>query len=152
MVIVKMLWSRRMSVALGAVLLGHSALAQTYQGRELVKPSLLADTSAIVAGKPFTVGLLLRMAPGWHTYWKFSGDAGLPTEIKWTLPPGWKIGEIQWPIPLKTNDPGDIQTERATQYRSFCALSPFASTKLSRFKDRRNKLEPHRIRSSFESG
>src|SRR5262249_935060 len=26
------------------------------------------------------------------------------------LPPGWKIGEIQWPIPLKTVDPGDIET------------------------------------------
>jgi thiol:disulfide interchange protein DsbD len=50
------------------------------------------------------------MAPAWHTYWKFSGDAGLPSELKWKLPPGWKIGEIQWPIPLKTIDPGDIQT------------------------------------------
>ena len=85
-------------------------LGQTYQGKQLVKPELLADTSAIVPGKPFTVGLLLRMAPGWHTYWKFSGDAGLPTELKWKLPPGWKISEIQWPIPLKTIDPGDIQT------------------------------------------
>ena len=70
----------------------------------------MADTNAVVPGKPFTVGLLLRMAPGWHTYWKFSGDAGLPTEMKWKLPPGWKIGDIQWPIPLKTNDPGDIET------------------------------------------
>ncbi|HEY5767258.1 MAG TPA: protein-disulfide reductase DsbD domain-containing protein, partial [Candidatus Udaeobacter sp.] len=70
----------------------------------------LADTTAIVPGKSFTVGLLLRMAPGWHTYWKFSGDAGLPTELKWKLPPGWKVGEIQWPIPLKTIDPGDIET------------------------------------------
>src|SRR5262249_41629336 len=50
------------------------------------------------------------MAPGWHTYWKFSGDAGLPTELKWKLPPGWKIGDIQWPITLKTVDPGDIET------------------------------------------
>ena len=50
------------------------------------------------------------MAPGWHTYWKFSGDAGLPTEMKWKLPPGWKVGDIQWPIPLKTIDPGDIET------------------------------------------
>jgi len=88
----------------------HEISAQTYQGRELVKATLLADTSAVVPGKPFTAGLLLRMAPGWHTYWKFSGDAGLPTEIKWKLPPGWKAGEIEWPIPLKTNDPGDIQT------------------------------------------
>src|SRR2546423_15452577 len=86
------------------------AFAQTYQGKQLVKAELLADTSTIVPGKPFTVGLFLRMAPGWHTYWKFSGDAGLPTELKWKLPPGWKIGDIQWPIPLKTIDPGDIQT------------------------------------------
>src|SRR5215472_4591606 len=85
-------------------------VAQTYQGKELVRPELLADTTAIVPGKPFTVGLLLRMAPGWHTYWKFSGDAGLPTELKWKLPPGWKIREIQWPVPLKTVDPGDIET------------------------------------------
>jgi len=85
-------------------------LGQAYRGKQLVKAELLADTNAIVPGKPFTVGLLLRMAPGWHTYWKFSGDAGLPTELKWKLPPGWKIGEIQWPIPLKTIDPGDIQT------------------------------------------
>jgi thiol:disulfide interchange protein DsbD len=85
-------------------------LGQEYQGKQLVKAELLADTSAVVPGKPFTVGLLLRMAPAWHTYWKFSGDAGLPTELKWKLPPGWKTGEIQWPIPLKTIDPGDIQT------------------------------------------
>ena len=85
-------------------------LGQTYQGKQLVKPALLADTTAVVPGKPFIVGLLLRMAPGWHTYWKFSGDAGLPTEMKWKLPAGWKISEIQWPIPLKTIDPGDIQT------------------------------------------
>src|SRR5438128_1332963 len=84
--------------------------SQTYEGKQLVKAELLADTNAVVPGKTFTVGLLLRMAPGWHTYWKFSGDAGLPTEMKWKLPPGWKIGEIQWPIPLKTIDPGDIET------------------------------------------
>lgn len=87
-----------------------NGVAQTYQGKQLVKAELLADTAAIVPGKSFTAGLLLRMAPGWHTYWKFSGDAGLPTELKWKLPPGWKIGDIQWPIPLKTIDPGDIET------------------------------------------
>ena len=53
---------------------GHG---QTYEGRELVKAQLLADTDAIVPGKAFTAGVLLHMAPHWHTYWKFSGDAGL---------------------------------------------------------------------------
>jgi thiol:disulfide interchange protein/DsbC/DsbD-like thiol-disulfide interchange protein len=88
----------------------QSAHAQFYQGRELVKAELVADTNAIVPGKPFTVGLLLHMVPHWHTYWKYSGDAGLPTEIKWDVPAGWKVGEIQWPIPSKMKDPGDIQT------------------------------------------
>jgi len=97
-------------VCLSIFVLPSRGQSQTYKGKQLVKAELLADTNAIVPGKPFTIGLLLRMAPGWHTYWKFSGDAGLPTEIKWKLPPGWKVGEIQWPIPLKTTDPGDIQT------------------------------------------
>jgi thiol:disulfide interchange protein len=92
------------------VAVASNGFAQTYQGKQLVKAELLADTTAIVPGKSFTAGLLLRMAPGWHTYWKFSGDAGLPTELKWKLPPGWKVGDIQWPIPLKTIDPGDIET------------------------------------------
>lgn len=92
------------------VAVGSNGFAQNYQGKQLVKAELLADTTAIVPGKSFTAGLLLRMAPGWHTYWKFSGDAGLPTELKWKLPPGWKVGDIQWPIPLKTIDPGDIET------------------------------------------
>ena len=91
-------------------LLARNLAAQIYEGRELVKPQLLADTTAIVPGKPFTVGLLLHMVPHWHTYWKFSGDAGLPSEMKWHLPSGWKVGEIQWPIPSKMSDPGDIQT------------------------------------------
>lgn len=83
--------------------------AQVFEGRELVKAELLANTNAVVPGKPFTIGLHLRMVPGWHTYWKFPGDAGIPTEIKWKLPAGWKAGEIQWPMPLKLNEPGDIQ-------------------------------------------
>src|SRR5438552_12846445 len=110
MVIVRMSSWRPLSIALWAIFLAPLVSAQNYQGRELVKATLLADTSAILPGKPFTAGLFLRMAPGWHTYWKFSGDAGLPTEIKWNLPPGWKVGEIQWAIPHKLKDPGDILT------------------------------------------
>jgi DsbC/DsbD-like thiol-disulfide interchange protein len=97
-------------VVLLAIFTTAPAGAQVYEGKQIVKATLLADTAAVVPGKPLTVGLLLRMAAGWHTYWKFSGDAGLPTEIKWKLPPGWKIGEIEWPIPLKLKDPGDIVT------------------------------------------
>jgi len=89
--------------------LAPSASGQIYEGRELVKAELLVDTSAVVAGKSLKAGVLLKMVPGWHTYWKFPGDAGIPTEIKWKLAPGWKAGQIQWPTPLKLDEPGDIQ-------------------------------------------
>ncbi|MEP7070784.1 MAG: protein-disulfide reductase DsbD domain-containing protein [Verrucomicrobiota bacterium] len=86
-----------------------TARAQIYQGKQLVQAEMLASTTAVVAGQPFLIGLRLRMTPGWHTYWKYPGDAGIPTDVKWQLPVGWKVGPIQWPIPQKLNEPGDIQ-------------------------------------------
>jgi DsbC/DsbD-like thiol-disulfide interchange protein len=90
-------------------LLTIAAHAQVFEGKTLVKASLLADTTAIVPGKPFEVGVLLEMAPGWHTYWEYPGDAGLPTSISWTLPEGFVAGPIQWPLPHRVLEPGDIE-------------------------------------------
>ena len=99
----------RVSLTAIALCSATESRAQLYQGRQLVDAKLIADTTTIVPGREFTAGLLLKMQPGWHTYWQFPGDAGIPTEIKWNLPPGWEAGPIQWPIPLKLKEPGDIQ-------------------------------------------
>ena len=74
-----------------------------------VTASLLADTTAIVPGLPFTGGLLLKMQPGWHTYWRDPGDSGLATTVKWDLPPGFHAGAIQWPAPIRHVEPGDMK-------------------------------------------
>jgi thiol:disulfide interchange protein len=47
------------------------------------------------------VGLQLAHQPQWHTYWKNSGDSGLPTQLTWTLPVGVMAGDIAWPAPQK---------------------------------------------------
>jgi DsbC/DsbD-like thiol-disulfide interchange protein len=60
---------------------------------------LLAETTSIQPGKPFTVGVRFKMEPEWHIYWQNPGDSGSPTRIEWTLPAGFKAGEIQWPRP-----------------------------------------------------
>lgn len=85
------------------------AQAQMYEGRELVQATMVADTTAIIPGKPFQVGILLKMAPGWHTYWEYPGDAGIPTQITWSLPEKFGTGPIQWPLPQRIVEPGDIQ-------------------------------------------
>jgi len=83
--------------------------AQTYQGAQLVNAHLLPDADGIVPGKPITIGLQLQTQPGWHTYWEYAGDAGLPTHIDWKLPPGFTAGPIQWPVPALDAEPGDIE-------------------------------------------
>ena len=92
-----------------AVCLGAPAWAQ-FGDRVLVTPSLVADTGAVAAGQEFTVGLRLKFAPGWHTYWQFSGDSGAPVKVEWTLPPGFTAGPLQWPIPKAHLDDGDMIT------------------------------------------
>ena len=94
--------------ALLAVLIPSQA--QILDGQTLVSARLVPSKTAVVPGQPFEVGLLLEMAPGWHTYWEYSGDAGLPTKIAWTLPAGFESGPIQWPAPHLMIEPGEIWT------------------------------------------
>jgi thiol:disulfide interchange protein DsbD len=61
----------------------------------------VAEDKAVAPGGTITVALEEKIAPRWHTYWKNPGDAGAPTEIQWTLPPGWKADAIQWPRPKR---------------------------------------------------
>ncbi len=74
------------------------------------KISLVADVKSIKPGSTFTAGLLMRMQKGWHTYWKNSGEAGLPTQIRWTLPEGMTAGEIRWPLPHKYDESAEVLT------------------------------------------
>lgn len=66
-----------------------------------VHVQLIADRDAVRPGGTFTVAVEQDIASGWHTYWSNPGEAGQPTEIKWSLPPGWKAGAIQWPYPVR---------------------------------------------------
>ena len=98
-----------MLLALFAVIAAPTAEAQLYQGRKLVEANLVADTSTIVPGKPFRIGLHLKIAPGWHVYWKNPGDSGIATEAGWDLPDGFSAGTLQWPLPKRIEEPGDIE-------------------------------------------
>jgi thiol:disulfide interchange protein DsbD len=69
---------------------------------------LMADTTAIVPGKSFQLGVYLEPQPGWHTYYKESGEAGMPTRITWTLPSGFKASDLEWEKPSKFNDSGIV--------------------------------------------
>ncbi|MDB5777942.1 MAG: cytochrome c biosis protein transrane region [Polaromonas sp.] len=69
---------------------------------EQVRAELLAwAPEGVEPGKPVWLGLQLAHQPEWHTYWKNSGDSGLPTMLEWQLPAGITAGDIAWPTPKK---------------------------------------------------
>ncbi len=70
---------------------------------------LLLSAGSARPGDTILAGVDLKMDPGWHTYWKNAGDSGIPTTIKWDLPPGITAGEIQWPTPKKL-PPAEVTT------------------------------------------
>ena len=68
-------------------------------GGDPVAFSLVADTTHVVPGKTFLLAVKVEVRPNWHSYWINPGGSGLPTEVKWVLPDGFKSGETLYPVP-----------------------------------------------------
>jgi len=68
--------------------------------------TLVTDLDGVGADGSVRVALRLRMAPGWHTYWRNPGEAGAPPELSLTLPEGARAGEIAWPTPRRVTEAG----------------------------------------------
>jgi len=92
---------KRILASLAALALLAAALPTP--ARAQVAASLVSANASIHPGTPFNVALHLVHQPHWHTYWVNPGT-GLPTKLKWTLPLGWKAGDIQWPAPMLLSD------------------------------------------------
>lgn len=96
----------RLLATLAAIILLSAGFASTGQAQPgwassepIVDAQLVSDVSVAAPGEPFHLGLHQVMPEGWHTYWRNPGDNGLPTDIRWDVPAGVTIGEIEWPAP-----------------------------------------------------
>ncbi len=91
----------RAALAFAAILLATPALA--LESAPVASPrataTLVSEAAGLAPGQEFRIGLRLRLAEGWHTYWRNAGDAGAPAEIALTLPEGATAGPIAWPLP-----------------------------------------------------
>ena len=63
--------------------------------------TLVSETDSYAPGHPFRLGLSLKIAPGWHTYWQNPGDAGAPPTLDITGAAG---GPIAYPTPSHEQD------------------------------------------------
>ena len=98
---------------------GLSLLHATPVRMGAVEAELVPAVASVQPGRPFEVALRLAHNPHWHTYWINPGT-GYPTTIKWTLPPGWQAGEIQWPVPHVLTDARGAISAMAMRARCSC--------------------------------
>jgi thiol:disulfide interchange protein DsbD len=91
-------------IALFLSLVSGAALAEPVHTPH-VTAELVSEYATAKAGETVMIGLRLEMEKHWHTYWRFPGDSGLPTKVKWELPGGWKISEPLWPTPSRIQLP-----------------------------------------------
>ena len=84
-----------------ALLASHPAVAAESNAAvsKRATVSLVSDTDAVTPGTPYRLGLRFQITEGWHIYGQNSGDAGIPPELEWSLPPGLSVGKIAWPAP-----------------------------------------------------
>jgi thiol:disulfide interchange protein len=84
-----------------ALLSGTGPAAAQIDSAPKVQARLVAEAGEIAPGGTVAVALEEIIRPGWHTYWINPGEAGLPSELKWSLPPGWRAGAMEWPYPRR---------------------------------------------------
>jgi thiol:disulfide interchange protein DsbD len=82
-----------------AAIAAPAAAQQPLSAARQVDAGLHSSRAAVAPGERFTIALRETINEGWHTYWRNPGDSGEATSLTWTLPPGWRVGEIQWPAP-----------------------------------------------------
>ena len=85
---------RRLLVLLALMLLPAAAHARG------IEPQLVAEGPAPPGGE-VDLAIHMRPAKGWHGYWLNPGDAGLPMDVKWQLPPGFSVGALRYPVPTR---------------------------------------------------
>jgi thiol:disulfide interchange protein DsbD len=94
---------------IGTILGGLFCLAAITASAAHTQARLILSADTARPGDTVLAGVDLKMEPGWHTYWKNPGEAGMATKIEWQLPPGVTAGEIQWPLPEKL-PPAEVTT------------------------------------------
>ena len=62
---------------------------------------LIAGSPAAGKAAPMRAGIQIRLKPGWHTYWRYPGDAGVPPRFDFAGSQNVKAVEILWPAPQR---------------------------------------------------
>jgi DsbC/DsbD-like thiol-disulfide interchange protein len=67
---------------------------------------LIAGSQAASRSGPLRGGVEIRLKSGWHTYWRYPGDAGVPPRIDFSGSQNAKSIDVAWPAPRRLLEEG----------------------------------------------
>ncbi len=65
------------------------------------EPELLTEVGSIEPGGVVVVGVRFSIQPGWHLYWTNPGKVGFPLSATWSLPEGFRVEGLRFPVPKR---------------------------------------------------
>jgi DsbC/DsbD-like thiol-disulfide interchange protein len=111
--VMKMHWSRllRSVAAMLLVVLGVGAACAAenvspWDGDARSAARLISGARPSNPGAPLRAGIEIRLGRGWHTYWRYPGDAGVPPRFDFGGSQNVKAVEVLWPAPRRLSEAG----------------------------------------------
>jgi suppressor for copper-sensitivity B len=77
------------------------AAASPWSGDAHAAARLVTATEATGSARHLAAGIEIRVAPGWHTYWRSPGDAGVAPRIAWRGSQNLARAILAWPAPRR---------------------------------------------------
>jgi DsbC/DsbD-like thiol-disulfide interchange protein len=92
--------------AVSAVAPAHAVESPWVAGAQ-ADARLLADHAA---NAPIRAGVDIKLRPGWKTYWRYPGDAGVPPRFDWSGSENLAEAAVKWPAPERFVDESGSQS------------------------------------------
>jgi suppressor for copper-sensitivity B len=102
-----LIYARAVAFATASALFGAGlgtpahAAASPWSGDAHAAARLVTATEATGSARHLAAGIEIRVAPGWHTYWRSPGDAGVAPRIAWRGSQNLVRAILAWPAPRR---------------------------------------------------
>jgi DsbC/DsbD-like thiol-disulfide interchange protein len=116
------MWLRSIIAGVACSLLAPAALA----AEKPYRVSLVGDA---FDGRSWHTGVLIELDPGWKTYWRMPGEAGIPPEFTWTTSAPAEV-KVSFPAPARHADQSGETVGYETSALFPVAVTPETATEL----------------------
>ncbi|MTI00580.1 protein-disulfide reductase DsbD domain-containing protein [Roseibium sp. RKSG952] len=92
------------ALTIGFLMMPVPALALTTDWVEVKGGAVRLIIDGEREGTAYRGGVEFMLEPGWHTYWRFPGEAGIPPQFDWDGSANLADIDIRYPVPERYDD------------------------------------------------